>query len=104
MKLDRRRAVAALSVLFLSPFAWLQAAARSALQTQGPPSHPIHLRARKYRFEPARIDVTQDDLVMIEIETEDIAHSFTIDAYRIAKRINPGHPVTFEFRADMPGT
>ena len=33
-----------------------------------------------------------------------IAHSFTIDAYRIAKRVSPGHPVVFEFRADKPGT
>jgi heme/copper-type cytochrome/quinol oxidase subunit 2 len=28
----------------------------------------------------------------------------TIDAYRIAKRVGPGQPVTFEFRADRPGT
>ncbi len=104
MKLDRRRAVTSLSVLFLSPLAWLQAAVRSSAQTQGPTSHPIRIRARKYRFDPPHIEVNQDDVVMIEIETEDIAHSFTIDAYRIAKRINPGQPVTFEFRADMPGT
>src|SRR5262249_54359389 len=104
MKLDRRRAVTALSVLLLSPFAWLQAAARSALQAQAPPSHPIRLLACKFRFERARIEVSQDELVMIEVATEDIAHSFTIDAYRIAKRINPGQPVTFEFRADTPGS
>ncbi len=104
MKLDRRRAVTTLSVLFLSPLAWLQAAVRSSSQTQGPASRPIRLRARKYRFDPARIEVNQDDLVLLEVETEDIAHSFTIDMYRIAKRINPGQPVTFEFRADTPGT
>ena len=40
----------------------------------------------------------------IELRTEDIAHSLTIDAYRIAKRVGPGHPVTFEFRADRAGT
>ena len=28
----------------------------------------------------------------------------TIDAYRIAKRVSPGQPITFEFRADQPGT
>ena len=27
-----------------------------------------------------------------------------MDAYRIAKRVSPGHPVTFEFRADKAGT
>ena len=28
----------------------------------------------------------------------------TIDAYRISKRVSPGAPVTFEFRADREGT
>jgi plastocyanin len=60
--------------------------------------------ASRYRFDPPRIEVFQDDLVKIELSTKDIAHSLTIDAYRIAKRVNPGHPVTFEFRADQPGT
>ena len=46
----------------------------------------------------------QGDLVTIELKTEDIAHSLTIDDYRIAKRINPGRPVTLEFRAERSGT
>lgn len=37
------------------------------------------------------------------LTAEDVPHSFTIDEYRIAKRASPGHPVTFEFRADRPG-
>jgi len=49
--------------------------------------------------------VQQDDLVKITFETSDIPHSFTIDEpYRIAKRATPGHPVTFDFRADKVGT
>jgi heme/copper-type cytochrome/quinol oxidase subunit 2 len=47
--------------------------------------------------------VRQDDLVKITLRTEDIAHSFTIDGYRIAKRVSPGQTVVFEFRADQPG-
>ena len=60
--------------------------------------------ASRYQFSPPRIEVLQDDVVKIELHTEDIAHSLTIDAYRIAKRVNPGQPITFEFRADQPGT
>jgi cytochrome c oxidase subunit 2 len=103
MKRDRRRAVATLSLLALSPLSWLVRTIGAA-QSQGPAPRPLRIVARKYRFEPARIEVNQDGLVMIEIVTTDIAHSFTIDAYRIAKRVTPGQPVTFEFRADMPGT
>ena len=59
--------------------------------------------AHKYSFTPSRIDVQQDDLVRVSLSTGDIPHSFTIDKYRIAKRVEPGKPVVFEFRADQPG-
>ena len=73
-------------------------------QDQGPTAKPFGVSLRRFAFNPARIEVNQDDLVKIELRTEDIAHSLTIDAYRIAKRVGPGHPVTFEFRADRAGT
>ncbi len=60
--------------------------------------------ASKYTFSPGRIEVMQDDLVKIEFRTADIPHSWTVDAYRISKRVNPGQPVTIEFRADKAGT
>ena len=69
---------------------------------QGP--REILLNAHRYEFSQSRIDVTQDDVIRITLVAEDIPHSFTIDAYRIAKRAAPGQPVTFEFRADRPGT
>jgi cytochrome c oxidase subunit II len=80
------------------------AAAATAGQDQGPTAKPFTVTARRFSFDPPRIEVNQDDLVKIELRTEDIAHSLTIDAYRIAKRVGPGQPVTFEFRADHPGT
>ena len=64
----------------------------------------ITVVARKYAFAPAVIEVEQNDLVRVTLRTDDIAHSFVVDAYRIAKRANPGQAVTFEFRADQPGT
>lgn len=66
--------------------------------------------ARKYAFSmdsrgtPARLTVQQDDLVQITLAADDIPHSFTIDDYRIAKRVEPGKPISFEFRADHAGT
>jgi heme/copper-type cytochrome/quinol oxidase subunit 2 len=68
------------------------------------PQRSFNLMASKYRFDPPRIDVDQNDLVKITLTASDIAHSFTVDDYRIAKRAGPGHAVTFEFRADRPGT
>ena len=76
----------------------------ASIQDQGPTAKPFSVAAHRYAFEPARIEVNQDDLVKIELRTGDIAHSLTIDEYRIAKRVGPGVPVTFEFRADRAGT
>jgi heme/copper-type cytochrome/quinol oxidase subunit 2 len=73
-------------------------------QEQGPAAKPFSITARRYRFEPARIEVSQDDVVTVELSSVDIAHSWTVDAYRIDKRATPGYPVKFEFRADKAGT
>jgi heme/copper-type cytochrome/quinol oxidase subunit 2 len=77
---------------------------RAAAQERETTVRVVKLSAQRYRFEPARIEVFADDLVRIELHTEDIAHSFTLDGYRIAKRAGPSQPVTFEFRADRTGT
>ena len=89
-------ALGGLSLCVMSP--------RSAAQE--PPSNQRNLTivARKYAFEPARLEVNLNDLVKVTLSSPDIAHSFTIDAYRIAKRVGGGHTVTFEFRADQVGT
>ena len=55
-------------------------------------------------FQPSTIEVRRNDLVKITFTAEDIAHSFTVDGYRISKRAGAGQSVTFEFRADQPGT
>jgi cytochrome c oxidase subunit II len=88
----------------------LAAAAFGALATalplaqESPGQRSFAVVARKYAFEPARLEANLDDLVRVTLSSPDIAHSFTIDAYRIAKRVGGGQTVTFEFRADQPGT
>jgi heme/copper-type cytochrome/quinol oxidase subunit 2 len=62
------------------------------------------VHAKRFEFTPARIEVAQDDMVKIAFTADDIAHSFTVDTYRIAKRAEAGQTVSFEFRADKPGT
>src|SRR3954463_16512622 len=62
------------------------------------------ISADQFAFKPGRIEVQKDDLVKITFAAKDIAHSFTIDQYRIAKRAGPGQTVVFEFRADQVGS
>jgi heme/copper-type cytochrome/quinol oxidase subunit 2 len=70
----------------------------------GPHQRSFTVVARKYAFEPVRLEANLDDLVRVTLSSRDIAHSFTIDAYRIAKRVGGGQTVSFEFRADQAGT
>src|SRR5687768_8662007 len=79
------------------------------LEQSGPggqqtPHHEFTITARRYAFEPARLEVHSGDLVRITLSSEDIPHSFVVDAYRIAKKAGSGGTVTFEFLADTAGT
>ena len=87
-----------LAARYPSPAAPVVAAA-----LQEPGQKEFTISVRKYAFNPQLLEVRQDDLVKITLQTEDIPHSLTIDNYRIAKRVNPGQTVVFEFRADQAG-
>jgi len=73
-------------------------------QDQAPNRPEFTIVAKDFRYSPDRIEVTQDDLVRLTIRSEDIAHSFAIDEYRIVKRVPAGGSTTVEFRADRAGT
>ncbi len=75
----------------------------SLLRAQGP-AREFTINGDHFAFAPLRIEVQKDDLVKITFSARDIAHSFTIDQYRIAKRAGAGQTVVFEFRADQVGT
>ncbi|MDE3155762.1 MAG: cupredoxin domain-containing protein [Acidobacteriota bacterium] len=109
MRFPHRASPIALGLLLLglSLIGPAQSAPASGLQNgqdEAPAERQFNVTAKRYTFEPARIEVNQGDVIKITLKTADIPHSFTIDAYRIAKRVSPGHPITFEFRADQAGT
>jgi len=83
----------------LSPFA-----PHPTAQDQAPNRRELTLTARNYRFSPSRIEVAQDDLVKLTVQSEDNAYSVTIDEYRVSRRVPAGGSTTLEFRADRAGT
>jgi heme/copper-type cytochrome/quinol oxidase subunit 2 len=74
------------------------------LAQEAPNRREFTIVARDFHYSPARIEVMQDDLVKLTVRSEDIAHSFTLDEYRISKRVPAGGATTFEFQADRSGT
>ena len=79
---------------------WLVSAA--AAQDQGQ-VREFTVAGNAFAFNPSALAVNKNDLVKITFTAHDIAHSFTIDDYRIVKRAGAGQTVTFEFRADRSG-
>jgi cytochrome c oxidase subunit II len=74
------------------------------LAQEAPNRREFTIVAKNFHYAPTRIEVMQDDLVKLTVRSEDIAHSFTIDEYRISKRVPAGGSTTFEFQADRSGT
>jgi heme/copper-type cytochrome/quinol oxidase subunit 2 len=74
------------------------------LAQEAPNRREFTIVAKDFHYSPTRIEVTQDDLVKLTVRSEDIPHSFTIDEYRISKRVPASGSTTFEFQADRPGT
>lgn len=99
---------------FLSAAAVLAAVVATGVTLAAQSRRDFDVVARKYAYRVEGnntpvIRVSQNDLVHITLSTEDIAHSFTIEdkdgsQYRIMRRAEPGRPVSFDFRADTPGT
>ncbi len=46
----------------------------------------------------------QDDLIKLTVQSADVAYGFTIDDYRVSKRVPAGGSTVIEFRADRAGT
>jgi heme/copper-type cytochrome/quinol oxidase subunit 2 len=81
----------------------LHARQRSAAQDDR--RREVTLTVTDAGFAPARIDARLNDIVAITLTAGDTTpHGLAIDAYRVAKRVEPGKPLRFEFRADTTGT
>ena len=72
-------------------------------QEQAPTRRDVTVTVKDFRFAPPRIAVSRNDLVRVTVQSEDVAYSFTIDAYRVSKRVPAGGSVSFEFLADREG-
>lgn len=90
--------VIALASVGLAAAIWTRTSASEQGQVR-----EFSVEGNQFAFNPSRIEVQKDDLVKVTFTARDMAHSFTIDEYRIAKRANAGQTVVFEFRADRSG-
>jgi heme/copper-type cytochrome/quinol oxidase subunit 2 len=100
----RRKLCFVTFVLFVLFVIFVASFSSSLAQEQAVNRREFSILAKDHTFTPDKIEVTQDDLVKITLKSEDRPSSFAIDAYRLIKRASGGLTITFEFRADKPGT
>jgi cytochrome c oxidase subunit 2 len=64
----------------------------------------LHVTAKKYEFEPARLEVMQGETVRIVIRSEDSKHGFGIKELDVNTEVpKTGEPATIEFTAQEAG-
>lgn len=65
----------------------------------------IEVTARKFEFEPARVDVTEGEHVRLVVKSGDGVHGVAIKKFKVNKVVpRGGEPVTIDFVASEPGT
>ncbi|MEO5819356.1 MAG: cupredoxin domain-containing protein [Vicinamibacteraceae bacterium] len=92
------------AIVATAPGAGLVSAPQGTASTQDDRHREVAVTVTDAGFEPARIDARLNDIVAITLTAGDTPHGFSVDAYRVAKRVEPGKPLRFEFRADSVGT
>jgi cytochrome c oxidase subunit 2 len=84
----------------------LGAAAMSNQQDPAAASAPrtIEVVAKKFEFEPSRIEVTEGERVKLVVKSADGVHGVAIKKFKVSKRVpRGGEPVTIEFVASAAG-
>jgi heme/copper-type cytochrome/quinol oxidase subunit 2 len=97
-------AVSVVALLATALPANLVSAPQRTTTTQDDRRREVAVTVTDGAFEPVRIDARVNDIVAVTLTAGDTPHGFSLDAYRIAKRVEPGKPLRFEFRADTVGT
>ncbi len=68
-----------------------------------PMQREIHVDARQFAFQPARLHVNQGDQVTLVFHAIDVVHGLYLDGYGVDLRAAPGQSVRATFVADRVG-
>ncbi len=63
----------------------------------------IEVRAKKFAYEPHRIEVNRGDEVTIRLISEDVTHGLYLDGYQMMTQAHPGQDGSITFVASRSG-
>lgn len=80
------------------------AAAPAPPRAQAPEPRVVEVVAKRFAFEPTRIEVSEGETVRIMVRSADGVHGFGIKKFKVAEEIpRGGQPVVIEFTANAVG-
>jgi cytochrome c oxidase subunit 2 len=89
-----------------APFDSHIAASGDTLAQDRPSEEPrtIEIVAKRFTFEPARVEVKEGERIRLVLTSADGVHGIEIKKFKVNKKIpRGGEPVTIEFVANAPG-
>jgi cytochrome c oxidase subunit 2 len=88
----------------LIAYAAVGVAVYTAVANSTPPKEKVvKLSAKKFQFSPAEITVKKGEPVVIEINSEDVKHGFTLPDFGVRADIKPGSVNRISFTPDKAG-
>lgn len=92
-------------VLMACAIAWHAVGAAGRQEAAPGTLKEFNVTARRFAFDPARIEVTEGDTVRLIVQSADGTHGFEIKKLKVKKEVpRGGEPVNVEFVASRPGT
>ena len=64
----------------------------------------FNIIAKRWDFSPSTITVNEGDTVILNIESIDVTHGFTLPTFGVSEQLVSGNTVKVEFIADKKGT
>ena len=89
-----------------APFDSHTAAYRGDVLAQGKPSdepRTIQIVAKRFSFEPPRVEVTEGERVRLVVKSGDGVHGVEIKKFKVNKKVPRGGEVTIDFVASSAG-
>lgn len=73
-------------------------------RSQANPPRTVEVVAKRFAFEPARIEVTEGETVRILVKSADGLHGFGIKKFKVSEEVpRGGQPISIEFTATAVG-
>jgi len=76
----------------------------SAEEKQAGQIREFNLVAKRWEFNPSEINVNEGDTVILNVESIDVSHGFSLLSFNVNERLDPGNKIRVEFIADEKGT